>query len=81
MSCVFLVTGDFERARDVVLGNGGAFEGDAGAGKFSGKGVEGEYRKVMGGDEYVVVISRKPWLVSCGYVERKVREFFAQQRR
>ena len=76
MSCIFFVSGDVEKARQAVEDNGGQFDGDYGSGTFSGSGVEGEYRKMVGGDDYVVSIIRKPWLVSCSYIERKVREYF-----
>ena len=76
MSCIFFVAGDIEKARQAVESNGGTFVGDYGYGTFSGSGIQGEYRKLMGGDSYVVTITKKPWLVSCGYIEGKIKEYF-----
>jgi hypothetical protein len=66
------------RARNAVVANGGVLYGTATGGTFSGRGVEGSYGAQMGmPNRFNVVITRKPWLVSYGYIERTVRSYFS----
>lgn len=74
--CEFTVVGDIEKARKAVEDNGGEFFGGPWHGTFRGSGVEGEYQLSAGSDKYVVTILKKPWIVSCGYIEKKIKEQF-----
>lgn len=74
--CSFVVHGDIEKARQAVEANGGEFIGGDYHGAFRGSGVEGEYQLLAGGSGYEVTILKKPWLVSCGYIEKRIKEQF-----
>ena len=63
-----------KEARHVAKENDATFEGDSSSGRFSGKGVEGNYE--IEGQTVEVTITEKPTLAPWSKVESKVREFF-----
>ena len=80
MACEFNVTGDIEKARQIIEANKGEMIGGAWHGTFKGQGVEGEYQLLAGSDKYLVTIHKKPWIVSCAYIEKRISEHFAVAR-
>ncbi len=50
------------------------FQGDASAGRFSGKGVSGIYQTA--GDRLTIRITEKPWILPCKAIESRFRTFF-----
>lgn len=76
MACEFQVEGNVEQARKAVTDGGGAFDGTEEYGVFSGKGVEGFYRRVKPPNGYHVVIYKKPWYASCARIEKEIRKAF-----
>jgi hypothetical protein len=63
-----------KEARQVAKENDATLEGDSSSGRFSGKGVEGNYE--IEGQTVEVTITEKPTLAPWSKVESKVREFF-----
>lgn len=63
------------RVQQAVTANGGRFQGDTQAGKFSGSGVEGNYEVI--GSCIRVSLQKKPWVVTWAYVEEEIRGFFS----
>lgn len=77
-----LVTGDkstiLKHVGDSIRASGGTFVAETiSTGKFSGSGVEGSYHIV--GDVVVITISKKPFVVSNAYIEKRIREYFDKQ--
>lgn len=50
------------------------FQGNASAGRFSGKGVSGIYQTA--GDRVTIRITEKPWILPCRAIESRFRNFF-----
>lgn len=66
------------RAQREILAAGGRFDGTLASGTFSGKTLLGEFdgTYTASGPVIQIQISRKPFLVPCGLIESKLREFF-----
>lgn len=68
-----------DRARRLIVGQGGQFTGDATAGRFAGASpvgpVEGRY--TVHGAAIRITITSKPMLAPCGAIEARIRQFFA----
>jgi len=64
------------RARSEIQGAGGSFAGDALHGNFEVKSPIGMIRGtyVLEANEISITITKKPLLVSCGRIERELRE-------
>lgn len=64
------------RARRAILENGGTFDGDDTRGTFSS--MDGRFEGVYqsAGDTVSITITRKPFIVFCGMIERTVRGYF-----
>lgn len=86
MSRTFTVATNFEvadllgRAKNTALEHGATLTGDCYNGRLSASGVEGEYVVVGGfkdrGAKVEITITKKPFYVPWGTVEKKVMEFF-----
>lgn len=63
------------KVRRVAAEHGAEFTGDAKSGRFSGSGVEGEYRIEEG--KAVVTITNKPAIAPWSIVESTIRQFFS----
>jgi hypothetical protein len=67
-----------EKARTAITGAGGSFQGNADAGNFDVStplgGIRGSY--VIEHPVIYVTISAKPFLVSCGLIEKQLRGYF-----
>ena len=63
-----------QEARTVAEENNATFSGDASAGTFSGRGVEGSYE--VEGNTVTITVTDKPRLATWSKVESKVKEFF-----
>ena len=63
-----------KEARQVAKENDATLEGDSSSGRFSGKGVEGNYE--IEGQTVEVTITEKPTLAPWSKVESKIKEFF-----
>lgn len=61
--------------RDRIKQKGGQYEFDGVDGYFSVMGVDGDFS--VHGNSVTITITKKPFVVSNGLVERKVREYFA----
>ena len=65
-------------ARTAIIEGGGSIEGDDERGKFSGEtivgGIDGTY--TTEGNDILVTITRKPFVVPCRNIEAEVRRFF-----
>jgi hypothetical protein len=66
----------FARARRAILENGGTFDGDDERGSFSS--MDGRFEGVYesDGNDVFITVTRKPFLVFCGLIERTVRGYF-----
>ena len=66
------------RARTAIIEGGGSIDGDDERGKFSGEtivgGIDGTY--TTEGNDILVTITRKPFIVPCRNIEAEVRKFF-----
>jgi hypothetical protein len=67
-----------DRVRSLIVGQGGAFAGDATAGRFAGPTplgpVEGRY--TVQGHVIRITITSKPMLAPCGAIEARIRGYF-----
>ena len=61
-------------ARQQAQAAGALFEGDAAAGRFSAKGVEGTYAVADG--QVQVTVTKMPFLAPWGMIEGELRKFF-----
>jgi hypothetical protein len=64
-----------ERARRVAIENGASLMGNEGSGRFSHRLVKGEYR--MRGQNVVVTVTDKHWMLPWPVVEVRLRELVA----
>ena len=65
-----------EKVRTGVLAAGGKYQFDGTKGSFEVKGVVGTF--TVAGQVVTITISKKPFIVSNGYVEATIRNYFAQ---
>lgn len=74
----FTLNGDpsttLEETKALIIQNGGTMTGDAKSGEFSASGVRGSYQ--IDGQEATITINKKPMIVSNGFIEKKVKEYF-----
>lgn len=63
------------KVRKGVTEAGGTYEFDGTKGSFSVKGVVGSF--VVAGVVVTITITKKPFIVSNGFVEKTVRDYFA----
>lgn len=68
---------ELAKVKKAVTEAGGTFEFDSttGRGSFSVKGVAGSL--VVNGKAVTVTIDKKPFIVSNGYIEKSIRDYFA----
>jgi hypothetical protein len=64
-----------EQVRSGVLAAGGKYQFDGTNGSFEVKGVTGTFS--VAGVTVTISIHKKPFIVSNGYVEKTIREYFA----
>lgn len=68
-----------DKARHAIVNAGGNFQGDSNTGDFDVStplgAIRGSYS--IQGSEIHVVIHAKPFLVSCGLIEKQLRGYFA----
>jgi len=62
-----------EKARTQITSNGGTFNDNTEKGSFSVKGIEGSY--TVQPDAIAFHITKKPFIVGCGFIENKLREY------
>lgn len=64
-----------------ILSQKGAFEGDETSGNFSfsAMGFTFAGRYTVNGDEVSVVVTDKPFLVSCSKIESEIRKYIAAE--
>lgn len=79
MSHVFVVevanvAATLEKVKSEMLAAGYEFSSDSTSGKFSGKGVKGNF--VIAGNAVSITLTAKPFMVTYKFVEGKVREYF-----
>jgi hypothetical protein len=67
--------GRVAEAKRLIEENGGNMSGDSKTGTFSISGVEGSYHST--GTQVTITIKKKPMLVTHGFIEKKVRQYFA----
>lgn len=67
------------KARTAIMGAGGSFQGNADAGTFDVSTPLGDIRGnyVIEHPVIHVTITSKPFLVSCGLIEKQLRGYFA----
>ncbi|MCL2097069.1 MAG: hypothetical protein FWH10_09260 [Oscillospiraceae bacterium] len=63
-------------AKQEIAKSGGMFSGDEAAGRFSGSGVEGNYR--TGNNFVAVTITRKPLLYPESAVKSTIADYFRE---
>lgn len=63
------------KVKKVAAEHGADFTGDATSGRFSGSGVEGEYRIEDG--KAIVTVTSKPFIAPWSMVESTIRQFFS----
>jgi hypothetical protein len=66
------------KAQQAITGAGGSFQGDATAGNFEVSTPLGDIRGsyVIQQSVIMVTIASKPFLVSCGMIEKQLRGYF-----
>ncbi|HEY0741317.1 MAG TPA: hypothetical protein VGD40_07645 [Chryseosolibacter sp.] len=66
------------KAQQAIMGAGGSFQGDSAAGNFAVSTPLGDIRGsyVIQASTIMVTISSKPFLVSCGMIEKQLRGYF-----
>ena len=73
------LTGDAEalvaRAEKAARQHNAEFSGDISAGRFAGRGVEGQYK--VQGDTVTVTITKKPLWILGPWVEKSIASLFA----
>ena len=69
-----------EKARHAISNAGGNFNGDSNAGNFDVSTPLGTIRGtyLIQGDQIHVSIISKPFLVSCGLIEKQLQNYFSQ---
>ena len=63
------------KVKKAAAEHGANFTGDARSGRFSGSGVEGEYRIEEG--KAIVTVTTKPFIAPWSIVESTIRQFFS----
>jgi len=63
------------KVKKAAAEHGAKFTGDTRSGRFSGSGVEGEYRIEEG--KAIVTVTSKPSIAPWAMVESTIRQFFA----
>ena len=71
------VSKELDKVRNGIAEAGGtfAFDSTTGNGRFSVKGVVGFI--VLSGNTVKVTIEKKPFIVSNGFIEKSIRDYFA----
>jgi hypothetical protein len=66
------------KAQQAIMGAGGNFQGDSTAGNFGVSTPLGDIRGsyTIQGSSIMVTITSKPFLVSCGMIEKQLRGYF-----
>jgi hypothetical protein len=63
------------KVKKAAAEHGAEFTGDTQSGRFSGSGVEGEYRIEEG--KAIVTVTNKPFIAPWSMVESTLRQFFS----
>lgn len=69
-----VVADALKQVREGIVAKGGTFAFDGKVGSFRVSGVEGLFS--LAGSQVTITINKKPFVVSHGLVEGKIREFF-----
>jgi hypothetical protein len=66
------------KAQQAIMGAGGSFQGDSTAGNFGVSTPLGDIRGsyTIQGSSIMITITNKPFLVSCGMIEKQLRGYF-----
>jgi len=68
-----------KRVEEEISGSGGSFKGDPEKGSFDGKSILGDIRGeycCVSGNEIIITITHKPFLVPYHVIESEIRKYF-----